>query len=296
MKVRHWAVTYLVLVAATLSIGATSPALVSADAVSYYWTWQPSANYSAYLNVPQDESGDAPDSQIADAVSEDLYYAAGGSSWSYITANFTNDTWSSPYPTLPYVVDTPIPDNATIISITLTAKFMTASPAGYLIYSLDGGSTYNPFSPELIDAGYGPMYCNITSMETWTPGMINTTDFWVRGLFSCEAGAHYYLEYLGYICYYSVPDATGYIPGEDDPPEDEEDSVDWGDYDVVYTAEGIIMVFGLVGMVGMMAMPAIGVYVYRRGDGDAISVFVKVLAAFMIFLTFFMVYITSLTS
>lgn len=259
----------------------------------YYSSWLPSSSNSTYWTVYPKYVGSATSEyevQVAYSSVLDLYTSSSGLLRYVETNDFNNTDYNDLNESDEMVWFMPV-SNATITSVSVVALFFWQYPETVLYYSVDDKSSWGTSSTYSAGGGgmapYGAVTWNVTSLEAWTPAMLNSTDTWAKAKFSPTAGQHYYLDYLGFIVtwYYDVPG------GSEDPveaPESEEGGADFG-YDIIYSAEGIIGVLGMVGFIGMIAVPALAVYLVKNSDEGRMAIFIKMLALFMFCLTFFMV-------
>lgn len=258
----------------------------------YYGSWLPSSLNSTYWTVYPHYSGSETSEyevQVAYESYLDLYTTSSGLLRYVETNDFNNTDYNDLNESDEYVWYMP-PSNATVTSVRVIALFIYQFPETVLYYSTDDESTWETSSVYPAGGGgispYGAVTWNVTSLESWTPALLNSTDTWVKAKFTPVGGQHYYLDYLGFIVtwYYDVP-GGGEDPIED--PETGDDGADIG-WDIIY-GEGLIGTLGALGLIGMVAIPALAIWVFRNTDEGKMNVFVKMLAAFMIFLSFFMV-------
>lgn len=267
-----------------------APDNVSAES-SYWRSWFPSANNSTYWTVYPKYSGSvttAYGAQCAvDSYTQDLYTGS-TSIIKYVETNdFTNPDWFGEETSEDGYSQWMPPANATITSVNVVMYFTSSRPVTHLYCSVNDKGSWHDSGP--ISSGLGLYVWNVTALESWTSAMLNSTDTWVKLKAWPSAGSHYYLDYLGFVVYFLAP----YGGGDPIPEEPEEGPEDSGaDYtvDMFLTGEGIIASLGIVGLIGMIATPALAVFVYRNNQGEGkMNIFVKMLVLFMLFLTFFMV-------
>ena len=255
-----------------------------------HYTWFPSSYTSYYW-----KSGYTPASAYGVQVYDDGYVQSVNSPYTGFTVyaetnNFTNPTY--------YFEDeviTPLwylpPANATVNAVWLTAQFTTTSPLQFQFrLSIDDKANWD-LSSTYYSYPIGSINWNVTTLYTWTPAMLNTTDLWVRAAMITDTGITHYLDYLGIVVFW---DGWADEEAEYEPPPPEPDENETGgaqlDYNLIYTAEGIIGIMGFVGLIGMVAVPALSVYVYRQNQGEGkMNIFIKMLVLFMFCLTCFMV-------
>lgn len=260
---------------------------------SYYGTyfatgWPPTTYYDPDPPEPMYEVQVQNDSYL-----EDLY-AYSSAILLYIKTNdFTNPLHHLPWygntlggtlmPELP-------PDNGTVTILSVCIQYLfknSAAPYGILKYSIDDQATWE----SLEVYGSSVVQWNVTSMESWSPGLLRSNELWVQYVSTPAPGIHYYMDYLGISVKWSAPYALdgypGFIPPEEELPEGETD------YDTFFVSTNIVGLLGFVGLCGAIAVPALAVYVYRNGDEGRMVTGIKMLAAFMIFLTLFLISINA---
>ena len=245
-----------------------------------YSTMMPSANDSSFYRSSPDPTD--PQNSYAIEVAEDSYleklYYTDDSIYVAQCSNFSNESgpyWAEEYATMP--------EDAEVLKVWLYAHFTYYRP------DLSFRITANGSTDSLyVAGGIGGCYWNVTSLRDWDHDMLFNESTKVIILTYCDAGVSYFLGYVGYwfIQWYGYYDEEAEEGGEGDGGGDGGYEFE---YDVIYTAEGLIGVLGLVGLIGMVGTPALGVWVMRNSDEGRINIFVKMLAMFMIFLTFFMV-------
>lgn len=277
MKRKNSGVRASLVIALGLMMFAPMMTIVSEPAVAADTTWfcyMPSSYNSTFWQIyPKYTTGvtSCYGAQVAsDGQTKDLHSTA---TYAYVETNdFTNPTWNDPYGgAMNFTSGDPVPDNgtATILSVSIYAKFMTWYPDMVFYFSVDDKSSWS--AGHSVSAGYGTIGWNVTALTAWTPAMLNSDDTWVRLKASSMTTYNYYLDYLGFIYSYSVPWGGGYTPPEEDLPE-EEDEPDWT-YDL--TGGGVVGVMGVVGLCGLVGTPAWIVIAWRQGEGSRIVIFVK---------------------
>lgn len=141
----------------------------------------------------------------------------------------------------------------------------------YANYSLwfDMNSTFTNFTYSLDVNPY--------TGNPWTPSDLNNTYLRVHGEYASYPANAIIVSQVG---------MTVYASGEGPPPDEGEG----GDESAIWSIN-VIGYLGLVGFCGMIAIPATGMYLYRRdggGVGSGVSAAISVLVAWMICFTMFM--------
>lgn len=185
------------------------------------------------------------------------------------------------------------PGDATVTAVFVYVVFTQYRPSMNLAFSINNGSSYTESSTfaESRELFMGALTWNVTSYTDWTPELLNSTDLLAKGYFYPVAYTHYYLDYLGFVVYWEGDYAGGGDLGGD-PDEEEYDTGPSYSFDQIMSEEGVIAISGLVGLIGMVMTPTIGIYIYRHGNEETGSLFIKMLVLFMFCLTFFMVSIS----
>lgn len=174
--------------------------------------------------------------------------------------------------------------DATIYDISVFAWFTNRRPNMEVQYTTDNWTSSNTTGMQSDSYLMHFVWWNITSLEDWTPSMVNNTDFKVKAICYPTALTHYYFDYLGLIITW-----YGEYEGGGTGPEGWEADTD-GDYiNIIFTEGGLLGVLGAIGLAGMIATPAMGIYLARHSQEGKMNVFVKMTALFMICLSFFMV-------
>ena len=274
-------ITSSVLVTLSLVMGLFVFGAPNASAAEVEWySAYPSANNSTYMKW-YEESERGPYSTSYPKVYNDSAYLTiyGYDETTYyevITWDFNNEDYS--YCGTAYEVNVMPPDGAELTSVKIVADFYGGHPDCFFGYSLNGGTDWTYSS---VYHYYQSLVWTVTDLYAWDDDNLNSTSTQVGLWAHPPYGANYQLDYLGWY--------IGWMAEEDGPwaPPDFPTEDDSG-FDFSINADSIPIILGLVGMVGVVAIPAIGIYVYRHGNEDAVTVFVKILAAFMVFATFFM--------
>jgi len=184
---------------------------------------------------------------------------------------YVNYTWGGSF-------GTPVPANATIYIVQIVAAFPSNSPPLRFYYSINDKVSWNQSGD--FPASATSVIWNATAMETWTPAMLNSGDTWVKMRALPAPGIHYYLDYLGFIVYYTMPYGSG------TPPE-EPASGDWS-YNI-NSGTNILGLLGTFGFIGMFAAPLAAIWLYRRdGGGSKIHLFLTAMIAFIVCLGLFL--------
>ena len=257
------------MVVFTLLVGALSMAAYDAEAYEgTYYTYRPSSNNSTFYRLFQ-TPGAAYGAQVAwDGYSLDFSHTSDDIYW-LETSDFNNSLWYGE-DELGIYGDLP-PDNATITSVSLIAEFVTHQP--FLTFYFYGPSGLN--FDQHFDEGYGTLIWNMTGLMTWTPQILSNVSATAALLMNTEGNIDYTISYLGF----DIIQWEGWSenPPAPDPPTDDGDGWDPG-YDIVYT--NIPGLLGLIGFMGLIAVPAAGIWVARNGKSEShIELFVKILAA-----------------
>ena len=280
---RRWFV-YLVSLLVVSSAMVMLPESVRADATSQWWTYYPGAlNATSYRVSP---SPTAP-------IDNDLIKIRGdGFDWqfyetySHVEGIETNDfieddEWYQPDPPLDknYIVGYPPPDNATIISVSLVVVFQTYVPGGEIFFSIDDKGNW---TVKTVPSTYYYYQVNVTADADWTPQILKSNETWVRGIFTCTASTFYWVDYIGFIVHWLAPYGGGY----DEvyvPPEG-------FNYDFIYEGDGIVAMFGLVGFIGMIAVPAFAAWTFKKGtETNKIALVTQMLVVWMFCFAMFLV-------
>lgn len=284
-----------VMVVLMLSMGCflITPTTVSATELTFWSSASPPAYNCSYWTVyPRYSTGvtevEGPKVNN-DLVTQDLYGSTGVYKW-VKTNDFTDiGSWVDPESNSSYIepVAWMPPSDATITSVLVSASFTNYRPDMVLSFSVNNGSSWT--SSSIISGSTEPFMgqwsWNVTTLATWTPALLNSTDVWARMKASPVTGFHYYLDYLGFVVYWwAEREGGGSGGGTGDPGTSES-----RDYSFVYTADGLIGIIGIIGFCGMIAIPALGIWTYRHNQGEGrLSIFVKMLVLFMFCLTCFM--------
>jgi hypothetical protein len=281
------------------SLMAFVPANVSAVDETFWSSASPPSHNCSYWTVYPRYTGSTTEQDgpkvSSDGDTLDLYTSSTGLHRWVKTNDFTNITeWIDPGGS-EYIMPVGFmpPTDATITVVYLSASFTQYRPKMELSFSVDneGNWTESGSISEYTGLFYGTWNWNITSLATWTPALLNSTDLWARLDASPTGGTHYYLDYLGFVVYWWAELEGGGDPSiwDEDPPPGTDTELDI-DYNIVYSAEGIIGIMGLAGLIGMIATPAFAVFVYRANHGEGkMNIFIKMLVLFMFCLTMFMV-------
>jgi len=260
----------------------------SASPPSYncsYWTVYP--HYSSTVTEVEGPK------VSGDAVTQDLYGTTGVSKW--VKTNDFTDTgsWVDPGSNSSYIEPVgwmPFA-NATITAVYLSAQFTNYRPDMQLSFSVNDEASWTTSSTITGSTSpfMGDWNWNITTLATWTPELLNSTDLWARMKASPVTGLHYYLDYLGFVVYWWAELEGGGSGGEgveELPGTDTDFDID---YNIIYSGEGIIGILGFVGFIGMIGVPALTIYLFRKSDEGRMATFIKMLVLFMFCLTCFMV-------
>lgn len=273
------------IVALVLSSCALLPARVSAD-ISYYVTCLPSANNATYeYHYGKLHYGPVPSSGIwiaNDGYYQDIYTPYAGVLFTLNTDDYTKEDWVDPE--IDGYVNYLPPDGSNISAVWVIAAFQLRNPQMTLSYSIDGGDNWNTSGTYGESSYIVNIAWNVTSLETWTPALVNSTDFMVKCSMYPTNMIHYYVDYLGVRVHWDVGEAGG----AEDPPDDPESGEGGWDfsYDFIMEDGGIIGVLGLVGFIGLIVIPAGAIAIYRNDHGDGrISLFVKMLVLWVFCLT-----------
>jgi hypothetical protein len=287
-KYRH----VLTILISVLMVSPLSLLVVSdnVQATTSYWMCNaPSSFNSTFWTIPSD---DDPTTAYGAQVGGDPYTQDLIGSEDEVKAvktnDFTNPTWNGPflYEGFPggyddYTGDLP-PDNATIMTVFMFAFFNSNRPMSKLSFSTNDEGTYTTSSTYA--AGTGLLLWNITSLRTWTPSLLNSTDLWARLYAYPATGVHYYLDYLGFLITFSMT----YGGSGSGPPEGPSEGDTGWNYNIL-EGNGIIGIMGIIGFCGMIALPAFAIWQYKNGNDDgAIVTFIKLLVAGMFCLTMFL--------
>ena len=257
-----------------------SKAAQSAPVEDTYVTMMPSANDSSFYRDDPDPTD--PTNSYAAEVAEDIYleslYYEDDSNYFVMCHNFSNASgpyWGDDYATMP--------EEAEVVSVWVYAHFTYHRPAMSLRITANGSTTST-----YVSAGVGGYTWNVTSLRDWDHDMLFNVSTYVSIYTFCTGGVNYLLGYLGYwyIQWYGWYDEDEY-EGED--PEDGEGTDYEFEYDWIYSAEGMIGALGMMGLIGMVGTPALGVWLIRNSDEGRMNICIKMLAMFMVFLTFFMI-------
>jgi hypothetical protein len=215
----------------------------------------------------------------------DLYSRYGGVSCSIITNDFNNPTYYVSSPSI-FSTGNHAPSNSTIISVWLVALFTGIGLPLNLYWITDLAMAYSHTDPVAFQATTAPTAhvfaeydrvgeaTNITAFESWTPGMLNDHNLSVRISMTLPANKPVYLDYLG--IYYTWEYAPG--GGGSDPSLDIGSSL----------MPSPIGMFGIIGFVGMIAVPAAGIWFARRTDGSRLILGLQVMTVFVVFLGLFL--------
>ena len=260
------------MVVFTLLVGTLSMAAYDAEAYEgTYYTYRPSSNNSTIYRIGQ-TPGAAYGSQLLwDGYTTDFSHTS--DAWWYLeTSDFNNPEWygEEEYGWQGFIGDMP-PDNATIVSVSLIAFFVTYQPFLQFFISAND-EVFN----EQFDVGFGTLSWNVTALYDWTPQMLSNETTAITLVMYTEANLNYRVSYLGF----GTIHWTGWdeeLPSDADPPAEDDDGYDAG-YDIVYT--NIPGLLGFIGFIGLIAVPAAGIWVARNGQSEShIELFVKILAA-----------------
>lgn len=293
----NYRICMVCLVAGLLLLSLAAVPMNAKAETYYYVTSFPSANNSTYqYNYGKLQYGPVPCTGITKA--SDTYKQVVQAPYSgvlytmtsndYTRADWVDPEWGGYVGTLP-------PDGANISAVWVVALFTYQYPDLYLHYSIDGGDTYN--TSDVIESDiytwqlpYTAVMWNVTSLETWTPALVNNTDLFVKLTMTPPYGVYYSIDYLGIRLTWSIDEEEG--EGSEDPPDDPESGEGgWNfTYDFIMLDGGLVGVLGLVGFIGIIAIPAGAIVIYRNDPGEGrINLFIKMLAMWMFCLTLVMV-------
>jgi hypothetical protein len=232
----------------------------------------------------------------------DLYLRYGG-----LSTTITNDFNKAAYPIGPFydwnVTASHAPNNATITSVWVVAKFNTAlleypPPNGAypsLSYSVNTtpaqfNHTFTPntvpqerlwvfnrtYANSLQSVAIAAIAANVTSFESWTPKMLKSHTLSARFQINLPPMTVYYLDYLGFYYEWKYNETGG------------------GGGDIGQIGYGSLQMpsplglFGIIGFVGMIAAPAAGIWFARRTDGSRLILGLQVMVVFVVFLGLFL--------
>lgn len=285
-RFRLCTIMLLVLALLILSISSISQRVVAET--NYYVTYHPSANNATYqYNYGKIQYGPVPSSDIYfadDGYYEAIYTSYSGVVYTLISNDFNRENWYDPEID-GYVGYLP-PDGANITSVWVIAKFLSWNPETTLHYTIDGGNNWNMSSTWGAGAYYVTLTWNVTSLETWTPLLVNNTDFKVKCTMYPAASIAYFVDYIGIRVHWNIDEEDG--EGSEDPQDDPETGDGGWDfsYEFIMDNGGIIGMMGVIGFIGLIAIPAGAIVIYRSSHGEGkIGTFVKTLVAWMFCLT-----------
>lgn len=296
----------VVIILGMLMIVSLLPVHADAAETTWFRSYYPPSNNATYYTITGKPYGvySTDATKVAeDDLTKNLGTASDGIIRVHQTNDFTNDGAWVPMPNdtaFTSVGHMPVP-GANILSVSVHALFAgtfpesTYFPEMYLQVSLNNKSSWS--SSSLIAGGIVPATgysasWNVTGLTTWTPELLNSTYIWAQLRAYPLEGYDYLLDYLGFIVLWSAEvegGGTGWIPGTDP----EEDSGSWEpNYWFITDEGGIIGILGFIGMIGMIGVPAYAVIMWKRGDEDKMSVFVKTLVVFMFCFAMFLAALT----
>lgn len=291
--------TALISACVVMSSCLVIPSNASATAFSYWLTAGPSASNSSYewyyghYHSPEVE---APEIEVDyDTDWFDLYPIVASSCHVFETNDFThNDTWEDHGESEDYTIVGYMPhEDATVLSVSIVARFVFYRPALTLAFSTNNGSSWTTSGsyPASYSPFLGVLFWNVTSLATWTPALLNNTELCARATTYPTELIHYYLDYLGYWIIWGGEYEGGGGGGEG---EGEDEGYGPFDTDAYFSVGNIVGLLGLVGFIGLIAIPAGAIIIYRNDPGQGlINMFIKMLAIFMFCLTLFMYSITA---
>ena len=275
----------LAFLASVFAITPGSPLMNAAGAgyeYGYFETRGPSANNSSfYRSSPNPESPVAAYGAqvVLDGISQIIGYHQDATYW-LECSDFSNESYPGATEYGDYYT---MPANATIIEVWIIAEFTAYRPEGNLFLDTGEQEYYNS---TYVSDGYGSAYWNVTDLQDWTHDLLTDNETVVVFSMDTYAFVPYYCTYLGFwkIVW------QGWYEGEasEDPPDADPDEggVDVG-YDIAYT--NIPGLLGFMGFLGMIAVPAFGVWVARNGESESnIVLTVKILAAWTFCFALFM--------
>jgi hypothetical protein len=211
----------------------------------------------------------------------------------------------------------PPPDNCTILHVEIqallftmdevapydgwtpemTLQFSTNGKASWYVSSLIPSFPYgygdpSPMAPDIPIApgldynyGQGKFAWDVTNLTTWTPAILKSSNMWVQANVQLTYNAVSYMDYLGLNYAFLYPGETGVwcntsnttpIPETETPPTVLPFSLD---------TMGLI---GTVGFIGMIAIPAGGIWMAKRSDQPKLALGLQMMIAFVVCLGLFL--------
>lgn len=263
--------------------------------ITYWRTVGPPAHNSTWDLYYYHYHGDfSPCEPIQVALEDDTQDLYGAAAFTHImtTNDYTNLTeWVDPGESdYREPVGYMPPEGATITTVSVYVRFTVYRPQMQLAFSINGGSSYTSSSviSETTDPLLGVYVWNVTSLATWTPTLLNSTDVFVKGTFWPTVYTHYYLDYLGFVVDWHADIPGGGDLGGEEEEEYEPNPLPGVDSGFLLEPGGIMFLIGLTGFIGMIAIPPAAVWMFRRDGGSKLHAGISALVAFMLCFTMFL--------
>lgn len=195
-------------------------------------------------------------------------------------------------------------DDATIISISVVAVIKTANVSAITVtlgYSADLssvvflGKAYHTFTVPPGEGALGPgvLTWNVSAYEAWTPAMFKSAMTWA-GIYSTDnTVTTLYVDYIGYLVYWTQPGGGG--PGG--PPKNDTPPVTpftpgpepWNIGFGSINGGLILAIFGVMGIIGMVATPAL--FWANKDQDGTLAAIAQTVFTFFLFLGLFLAWV-----
>lgn len=276
-----------IMVVFILLISLTPMTMNVRSEVESHYTWQPSANNATRWQVyPHGWSGYMPCQEIKVTHDEQYYTIYTGTSGIVVwakTNDYNNPNWIDPEqePLVGYLP----PSGATIVWVHIWAEWLgnygniAGQPESVLYFTVNGGTTWyssGTFPEKRANSlqKYVSQTWDVTNYISWTPEIINNTNFQVKLQAHPTPNTYYYLDYLGISVMWYI--------GTSPPPEEPEEGGG------STTPSRVVSILWFVGLVGMIGTPPMTIWIFKRQQESGIVSFVIGLAVFMLFFALFL--------
>jgi hypothetical protein len=129
--------------------------------------------------------------------------------------------------------------------------------------------------PELAEA----ITWDITNLTAWTPAILKSPYLWAMITMDQEVGYYYYLDYLGFMYWWTKPGEAGAWPNGTIVPHTDDEiltpAFKWPSFN--WSGGQFLGLLGITGFLGLMLTPALAIWAVRSSDekeGALLKVFV----------------------